>query len=104
MGTGRSGSPRVLGWSDFLVGQTGHRTYTLHPLLRQFVTREGRRVDPARAAALAGRVACHLEQVGELREAVNLYLRSGRVKEAVRPLRSLAASHLNAASVYACEE
>lgn len=88
----------------FLVGQTGHRTYTMHPLLRQFVTREGRRADPARAAALAGRVACHLEQVGELREAVNLYLRSGRVKEAVRPLRSLAATHLNTASVYACEE
>jgi len=88
----------------FLVSQTGHRTYTLHPLLKQFVAREARRADPATAAALAGRVARHLERVGELREAVSLYLRSGQVKEAVRPLRSLAASHLNASSAYTCEE
>ncbi len=88
----------------FLVSQTGHRTYTLHPLLKQFVAREAQRADPAGAAALAGRVAHHLGRVGELREAVSLYLRTGQVKEAVKPLRLLAASHLNASSAYACEE
>ncbi|MCL5735321.1 MAG: tetratricopeptide repeat protein, partial [Actinobacteria bacterium] len=88
----------------FLVTQTGHRTYTFHRLLRSYVARQAQREDPVAAASAARRAAAHLASVGELRQAVSLYLQGGAAREAVTPLRALAASHLDASSAFACEE
>lgn len=88
----------------FLVTETGHRTYTLHRLVRAFAEKEALRLDPTAANALLSRTARHLESVGELKEAVSLYFRCGEVEAAVPALRRLASISLNAADTYTCDE
>ena len=83
----------------FLVTATGRRNYTLHPLLRGFAERElvAREDD----TGLLQRAAAHLERNGEYRESTYLYLRAGCLQDAVRPLRILAVSSLNAGISFA---
>ena len=86
----------------FLVTRFGLRSYVVHPLVRAFSERELlRRAD---GLALAERVAAHLESIGEHYHAAHLYVRTGRLDDACRPLRSLALSSLNAAAIFAREE
>ena len=86
----------------FLVTRAGRRSYTLHPLVRGFAEREARRSD--KATGLIGRAAEHLERSGEHHHAASLYLRAGRLEGAVRPLRALALSSLNAAVNFASDD
>ena len=79
----------------FLVTETGHRTFTLHPLVRAFAdeTAWTREPEAARLHALAA--AAHLESVGCQREAVELYLRHGDARDAIPALRIIASSTSN---------
>ncbi|MFH0915605.1 MAG: LuxR C-terminal-related transcriptional regulator [bacterium] len=87
---------------SFLVTRAGHRSYTVHPLVRAFAEREARRSD--RTTGLIGQAAEHLERSGENHQAASLYLRSGQLQDAVRPLRALALSSLNAAVNFASDD
>ncbi len=77
----------------YLVASTGLRTYTLHPLLRAYAERLARADD---RAGLLDRAAAHLERNGEYHHAASLYIRSGRLEQAGRPLRPLMLSSLSA--------
>ncbi len=78
----------------FLVTRVGQRSYTVHPLVRGLAERQARAT--ADGLGLLGRVAAHLENLGEHYHAAYLYLRAGRFADACRPLRSLALSSLDA--------
>ena len=84
----------------FLVARTGRRTFALHPLVRAYAERELSTVEHGGSAPLVLATARHLEQAGELTDAVSLYLRAGDAESAARPLRELALSCLNATSNY----
>lgn len=86
----------------FLVTRTGRRQFTMHPLLRNFAERE---LWPREAeTGTIKRAAEHLERNGESRDAAYLYLRAGYCADAVRPLRALALSSLNAVLDFARQE
>lgn len=85
----------------FFVVKTGNRMFSLHPLIRGFIQRELRRRDTEGATELAIRAARHLESFGCMREATSIYLAEGRITEAVRPLKALALSVLNASLPFA---
>ena len=84
----------------FLVTRTGSRTFALHPLVRAYAERELSAVDHGGSTPLVLAAARHLEEAGELTEAVSLFLRAGDAGSAARPLRALALSCLNATSNY----
>jgi ATP/maltotriose-dependent transcriptional regulator MalT len=86
----------------FLATRFGRRNYTVHPLVRAFSERE--LAQNQKAMAIAGRVAPHLERIGEHYHSARLYFRIGRPDDACRPLRSLALSSLNAAASFARED
>lgn len=88
----------------FFLMETGNRVYQLHPLVKAYVRREMEKEDPEGAQALMDKSARHLEAVGELREAVVLFLRCGEPERAVAPLKKLARSHLNANHTYIAPE
>ncbi len=79
----------------FLVSRIGARIFSIHPLVRAFAERRAERSQCE--TELTWRAAQHLEHHGEMREAVSLYLRAGRVEAAARPIQALALSSLNAA-------
>ncbi len=85
----------------FFVTRAGHGNFSLHPLFKGFIQREHQRCDAEGAASLALAAARHLEAAGRLRNAVSIYLAEGRIAEAVRPLRRLAVSALNASLPFA---
>lgn len=86
----------------FLVTRSGRRHFTIHPLLRGFAERE---LWPREGETGAIRSAAeHLERCGETRHAAYLYLRAGYFADAVRPLRALALSSLNAVVDFARHE
>lgn len=82
----------------FLVRKSGHRIFTLHPLVRAYAEREMSRAEPEAARTLSGVVASHLRSAGLNREAASLLLRIGDVNAAVEPLRALAIEALNAST------
>jgi LuxR family maltose regulon positive regulatory protein len=79
----------------FLVTETGHRTFTLHPLVRAFADEAARTENPLNARLHALSAAKHLESVGCEREAVELYLKNGDARDAVPALRTLASGTSN---------
>jgi LuxR family maltose regulon positive regulatory protein len=86
----------------FLVTSSGRRSYLVHPLVRGIAERAARKDEES--ALSAGRVAAHLEQVGEHYHAARLYVRLGHSQDASRPLRALALASLNAAASFTREE
>jgi ATP/maltotriose-dependent transcriptional regulator MalT len=86
----------------FLVTRSGHRSYTIHPLVRAYAAQSAlkREADTGSLRA-AGR---HLEEVGEHQPAASLYLRAGHLEDAARPLRRLALGSLNAVIDYSDDE
>ena len=79
----------------FLITETGHRTFTLHPLVRAFADETAWTSEPEAARLRALAAAAHLERVGCEREAVELYLRNGDARDAIPALRILASSTAN---------
>ncbi len=88
----------------FLVTGTGLRTFTLHPLVRAFAVRDLDASHPERGREERLRVAKHLEDAGELRTAISLYLEAGDVQAALGPLEMLACESLNVSVVYTSQE
>ena len=88
----------------FLVTGTGFRTFTLHPLVRAFAVRDLDASDAERAREERLRVAKHLEEAGDLRTAISLYLETGDVQAALGPLETLACESLNVSVVYTSQE
>ncbi len=88
----------------FLVARTGHRTYALHRLVRDFAESRARTTHPDNAAAHIVRAASHLESAGEPRAALALYLRSGHLHLATGVLRELMGSSPNVAQIIARPE
>lgn len=88
----------------FLVARTGHRTYALHRLVRDFAESRARTTHPDNAASLIVRAATHLESAGEPRAALALYLRSGHPHLATGVLRVLLGSSPNVAQMIARPE
>ena len=86
----------------FLVSRIGARIFSIHPLVRAFAERRAERSQCE--TELTWRAAQHLEHHGEMREAVSLYLRAGRVQAAIGPLRAVALSSLNAAAAVVRDE
>lgn len=77
----------------FLVGRSGRRSYTIHPLIRGLAKRQIAQIDSK--TGLLERAAMHLESLGDIEEAVSLYLRAGRFAQAARLVRSLILVSLN---------
>lgn len=88
----------------FLVARTGHRTYAMHRLVRDFAESRARATHPDSAASHLARAASHLESAGEPRTALALYLRSGRLNLATGVLRALMGASPNVAQVIARPE
>jgi len=88
----------------FLVTETGHRTFTLHPLVRAFAQQTARAVDESDYRELELQAARHLEARGAYSEAVSLFLAAGAPTEAVPALRALISHDLNVSMTRACKE
>lgn len=81
--------------AGLLVARTGHRSYTLHRLVRGFAEEQARRANPEGADALMARAAMHLEAVGEYRSAVDVALRARSPRHAVGAARALLCGSVN---------
>jgi len=71
----------------YLVTRSGRRGYTVHPLVQGLALRRAWR--EAEAPGLIKAIGSHLEEVGEDRQAVSIYLRAGFHQDAARLLRRM---------------
>ena len=71
----------------FFVTRTGHRTFTVHPLVRECARRRALRDTPGAAGLVAA--AAHVEQTGDHGQAVSYYLMAGHLESASRAIRSM---------------
>ncbi|GEM_PF-765082 len=106
----------------FLVTRVGRRTYAIHPLIQAYAeqaartggsaagmppipdSEDGSSQPSSSQESLLRAAAEHLERVGEAQKAASLYLRSGWLEDAERPLRRLALSSLNVLLDFSSEE